>query len=537
MFSPFEAKYKGHLSPACPVPFLSPALLDHPPLTHSPRSFPVLRTTPQSDIYLYDGPTKSSLSKMTRDERIEARRNRTPVPTPPPPRRNRSPSGRYPTPHARDPPVRAKVKGRAGRGAAVWREKAGADGNDDSGGESQAFASAAEHFQSWTPDGDNKGAVAAATAAAATAAALLKRGETPLKREEAAAAECLLSGLATAFHPSPRKARQRSSGFGGPQAARYSANQQEGRSVSDRDANFSPLLTSSPGSGVKRISPMSSPLSSRMMTPHLSMDYHNGTPEPVEPVVLALADPSGSPGADDSAAAREENGAAGKQNGDDGAHRNGVTSGGDSGGGGGGDGVGTSIGDSASTGGRSTADVDAPTTPPASSSSLSGSVPTIGTGGSAAAEQGNGELPRADTATTSTTTNSSSSENGSSTSTSTSPTTTSCVPAESQPAAASTSPPVTVGVRGPPPSGITNNGDARANNVRRDTLTPVRAPTLAWNPPPLPGFGVGGLQSRSCKRRKMSGYGVSPSTLASTPEMVAAEGRAASASRRPSSAP
>lgn len=170
---------------------------------------------------------------------------------------------------------------------------------------------AAKHFGCWSDvadDGESSGAVAAAAAAAETAAALLKRGETPIKQDEAENANTLLSGLATAFHQSSAKIaaqapaestaeRWRSppqssgetsenarAGEVSPRASWSAGPQQDDDggvcarskltvSASRECRPPSPLAS---GSMRKIPSPLSSPLSSRMITPQQAMAHHNG---------------------------------------------------------------------------------------------------------------------------------------------------------------------------------------------------------------------------------------------------------------------
>lgn len=552
----------------------------------SAQSICSLFTPPtQSDFVYYDGAPKTSLS---REERTEARRNRTPARPPPPP-------------NARSPLVRRKLVGAAKRNmerkmaaaaaaAATAKAETGAavggngDGGDTPGGlegaeaaagdsgrgdnfeaasnefESAASAAAdravhnkaAEHFRSWTSNGDSEGAVAAATAAAAAAAALLKRGETPFKQDEADHAKSLLSGLATAFHSSPTRVPEESwkrspGGFGDSPAEQDNGGGRNGVeaggrstltiSARDRDLAHSPSssLSSSPVRG-KRVSPMSSPLSSRMMTPHLSMDYHRSESPGIEDCAGGTengGDPAHMENGDSQAAVGQHSGGSNCDRSHDG---------------------GSSLADECSNSGRLEGeDGDAPKTQPPCSASplLRSTINENSSGDSCAAsapssttaevigtrqdveDRANGgdkatdgtAYPNAEETTTSINTSRTSSS-GSTGSSHNSPTASNSADKPSSP----------VCPRRMAQAGVVD-GDAWACNGRRDTRVPVRlTPTLAWNPPP-PDLASGGLQ-RSCKRRKMLSDGApSPSSSSLTPGLMEVEGRAATANRRPSSAP
>lgn len=525
-------------------------------------ALPPAPPTPQSDYLFYEEVGKSSLS---REERTEARRNRTPA-------------GPHLSPQAREPLVRKRKLGGAAKmqnerkraataavaaaaAATAAAAKAGttASGDGGFGGASKACEpAAAGHFRNWTTSGANKGAVAAATAAAATAEALIQRGEAPFKPGDVDKAKNLLAGLAL-FHSSPSRGagdpwNRSPGGFSDSSAARFEANGQDGGgggaggrltnlTISARDAH-SP--SSSPISGMKRISPMSSPLSSRMMTPHLSMDYHNGiepaavplpddyhnardpaavplpdddyhdasdpaaVPLPpddyhtgVDPAAVPLPpDRSSSPGSGDSVAR--------KQNGDDRATLVNGNGGGESCV----DEFSIDARDAGSGGGGSGGDADAPRTPPSSSSPPLCSTVDGSFALSTAAAARQGEDKDGDVATTSAQPNGGGSTTSINSSRSSSTSSGNSSPTSSHSAS----------------TAATNGGACASKRA---------APTLAWNPPPPSDGAGGGLQPRSCKRRKMavpSGGSASPS-LSPTADMMEAEARAASATRRPSSAP
>ncbi|CAN0069685.1 unnamed protein product [Ectocarpus sp. 12 AP-2014] len=309
-------------------------------------------------------------------------------------------------------------------------------------------------------------------------------------------------------------------------------------SARDTDLAQSPSssLSSSPVRG-KRVSPMSSPLSSRMMTPHLSMDYHR----------------SESPGIGESATGTENGGdSARTENGDSHAalDQNSGGSNGDQSHDGGSDRA-----DECNNSGRlEGGDGDAPKTQPRCSASplLHSTINGNSSGGSCAAsapssttaevegtrqdgeDKAEGEDNARDdaanpiagvgeTATSTNTSRSSSSSTGSSN--------------QSPAASNSADKPCSPVCPRRPAQAEAVDGDAWVCNGRRDARVPVRmTPTLAWNPPP-PDVASGGLQ-RSCKRRKMLSDGApSPSSSSLTPGLMEVEGRAATATRRPSSAP
>lgn len=177
----------------------------------------------------------------------------------------------------------------------------------------EQFGHEAENVQSiWAQKkfGESaSGARAAAAAAAAKAEALLQNGEAPIQRDAADAAQTELSVLAKAFTLSSAAGRAaalwRRSGTkaGGAEAGESTQGAQGQRQRSPWSApaaspridlnNLSPMSASfravpprsisprehrSPGGGLKRklSSPLSSPLSARMITPRQAMAHHNG---------------------------------------------------------------------------------------------------------------------------------------------------------------------------------------------------------------------------------------------------------------------
>lgn len=382
---------------------------------------------------------------------------------------------------------------------------------------------AAERFRSWT---SNEGAVAAATAAAATAAALLKRGEVPFKQDEADNAKSTLSGLATVFRSSPppspptstsgtaeepRPRKRPSSWLFDSPTTRSGVKQERGgrgrgggggdrgdgvggrlmqRSMLTISARGHHSPSSSPVRG-KRISPTSSPLppSTGMWTPAASNIYHT-TSEPLADATPVL-DRSTSPG-DASGLALTGR----MDNGDDPASNA--------------DANGGNTKDSA---GESAPNAAAPRT--SASSYVS---PLRSTGNVADTSPVHQQHP--DGGGSAASINSSINSSRSSTSGSSSPVSSSFAAATSASASDSA-------------SSFSLGHSASASNPN----------TLPWVPPP---DGQQGSKSRSCKRSQpqaaQNGVSASPSststsTSSATAIRMEAEGRAASATRRPSSAP